>query len=87
MLIAPIAFVSEHVETLVELDHDYAELAEAVGCPPYLRAPAPGVRRGLHRRPGAGCGWRRSAGRAEPARRAWLAPRACAMRRIGSAHR
>ena len=27
MLIAPIAFVSEHVETLVELDHEYAKLA------------------------------------------------------------
>ena len=32
VLIAPIAFVSEHVETLVELDHDYAHLAETVGC-------------------------------------------------------
>jgi ferrochelatase len=27
VLICPIAFVSEHVETLVELDHEYAELA------------------------------------------------------------
>lgn len=43
VLIAPIAFVSEHVETLVELDHDYAKLASDVGCRPYLRAPAPGV--------------------------------------------
>jgi len=42
-LISPIAFVSEHVETLVELDRDYAEAAEAVGCPVYLRAPALGV--------------------------------------------
>ena len=31
MLIAPIAFVSEHVETLVELDHEYARLAEEAG--------------------------------------------------------
>jgi protoporphyrin/coproporphyrin ferrochelatase len=44
VLIAPIAFVSEHVETLVELDRDYARLAEEVGCAPYLRAPTPGVR-------------------------------------------
>ncbi|MDB5477152.1 MAG: hemH [Phenylobacterium sp.] len=44
VLIAPIAFVSEHVETLVELDHDYARLAREVGCAPYLRAPTPGVR-------------------------------------------
>jgi ferrochelatase len=43
VLIAPIAFVSEHVETLVELDHEYGRLANEVGCKPYLRAPAPGV--------------------------------------------
>jgi len=43
VLIAPIAFVSEHVETLVELDHDYAKVARAAGCAPYLRAPTPGV--------------------------------------------
>jgi ferrochelatase len=42
VLIVPIAFVSEHVETLVELDRDYAELAQALGCPIYLRAPALG---------------------------------------------
>ncbi len=40
VLITPIAFVSEHVETLVELDHEYAELAREVGVPFYLRAPA-----------------------------------------------
>jgi ferrochelatase len=44
VLVAPIAFVSEHVETLVELDHEYAQLAHEVGCTPYLRAPTPGVR-------------------------------------------
>jgi ferrochelatase len=43
-LIAPIAFVSEHVETLVELDHEYAKAAREAGCSPYLRAPTPGVR-------------------------------------------
>ncbi len=43
VLIAPIAFVSEHVETLVELDHDYARIAAEVGCAPYLRARTPGV--------------------------------------------
>jgi ferrochelatase len=43
VLICPIAFVSEHVETLVELDHEYGELAKSVGCAPYLRAPTPGV--------------------------------------------
>ena len=43
VLVAPIAFVSEHVETLVELDRDYALLAKQKGCPVYLRAPAVGV--------------------------------------------
>jgi len=47
VLVAPIAFVSEHVETLVELDHEYAHLAKAVGCKPYLRAPTPGVALGF----------------------------------------
>ncbi len=44
VLLSPIAFVSEHVETLVELDHEYAEIAHEVGCAPYLRAPALGTR-------------------------------------------
>jgi ferrochelatase len=43
VLISPIAFVSEHVETLVELDHEYAELAAGLGVAPYLRARTPGV--------------------------------------------
>jgi len=44
-VVVPVAFVSEHIETLVELDHEYAELARQVGCAPYLRAPAVGVER------------------------------------------
>lgn len=44
VLICPIAFVSEHVETKVELDIDYAETAHAAGCAPYLRAPTASVR-------------------------------------------
>jgi ferrochelatase len=43
VLIAPIAFVSEHVETLVELDHEYARLADQLGMGVYLRARTPGV--------------------------------------------
>ncbi|WP_309605348.1 ferrochelatase [Phenylobacterium sp.] len=46
-VVAPIAFVSEHVETLVELDREYAELAREVGCAPYLRARTPGVGEGF----------------------------------------
>ena len=43
VLVVPVAFVSEHIETLVELDRDYALLAKEKGCPVYLRAPAVGV--------------------------------------------
>ena len=43
VIVVPIAFVSEHVETLVELDHEYAELAQEVGVAPYIRVPALGV--------------------------------------------
>jgi len=43
VIIDPIAFVSEHVETLVELDRDYAKLARKAGVSPYIRVPALGV--------------------------------------------
>lgn len=39
LVLAPIAFVSEHSETLVELDIELAEEAEASGVPVYLRVP------------------------------------------------
>lgn len=42
-VVVPIAFVSEHVETLVELDVEYGHLAEEKGVAPYLRVPAVGV--------------------------------------------
>jgi len=43
VVVAPIAFVSEHIETLVELDIEYRHLAEGLGVSPYLRAPTVGV--------------------------------------------
>ena len=43
VIVCPIAFVSEHVETLVELDSEYGELAHHLGVYPYLRARTPGV--------------------------------------------
>jgi ferrochelatase len=43
VVITPIAFVSEHIETLVELDIEYGELAEELGVKPYLRVPTVGV--------------------------------------------
>ncbi|MSO80586.1 MAG: ferrochelatase [Alphaproteobacteria bacterium] len=39
VVVVPIAFVSEHVETLVELDVEYAKLARHVGVPAWFRAP------------------------------------------------
>lgn len=39
VVLVPIAFVSEHSETLVELDMDYRELAEHAGVPAYVRVP------------------------------------------------
>lgn len=44
VVVAPIAFVSEHSETLVELDMDYAKLARETGVVDYLRAPTVGTR-------------------------------------------
>ena len=43
VVVVPIAFVSEHIETLVELDVDYAELALEKGASPYFRVPTAGV--------------------------------------------
>ncbi|MBX9699349.1 MAG: ferrochelatase [Acetobacteraceae bacterium] len=40
VLVCPIAFVSEHSETLVELDVEYREVAEHAGVPGYFRVPA-----------------------------------------------
>ena len=40
VLVVPIAFTSEHSETLVELDVEYREEAEKFGVPGYFRAPA-----------------------------------------------
>ncbi len=41
VMVVPIAFVSDHSETLVELDIEYREIAEKAGVPAYFRAPAP----------------------------------------------
>jgi ferrochelatase len=43
LVVLPIAFVSEHSETLVELDIEYRELAHSVGVPGYWRVPAAGT--------------------------------------------
>jgi protoporphyrin/coproporphyrin ferrochelatase len=40
VIVVPIAFVSEHSETLVELDREYRHIAEQSGVPRYIRIPA-----------------------------------------------
>ena len=45
VVIAPISFVSEHSETLVELDRDYRRLAESCGVPGYHRVRTVGTDR------------------------------------------
>jgi ferrochelatase len=43
LVVVPIAFVSEHSETLVELDMEYAHLAAECGVPNYQRVPTVGT--------------------------------------------
>ncbi|MDH5749381.1 MAG: ferrochelatase, partial [Rhodospirillales bacterium] len=43
VVVVPIAFVSEHSETLVELDIEYRNKARDLGVPGYLRVPAVGT--------------------------------------------
>jgi len=43
IVLIPVAFVSEHSETLVELDIEYKELADKNGCKNYSRVPALGT--------------------------------------------
>ncbi|MDP1625972.1 ferrochelatase [Parvibaculum sp.] len=43
LIVVPIAFVSEHSETLVELDKEYGRLAKESGVPRYFRVPALGT--------------------------------------------
>ena len=47
LVVAPISFVSEHSETLVELDLDYRDLAAASGVPAYHRIPTVGTEPGF----------------------------------------
>jgi ferrochelatase len=43
VVVVPIAFVSEHSETLVELDMDFRRLADEAGVPVYARVPVVGT--------------------------------------------
>ncbi len=41
LVVVPISFVSEHIETLEEIDIEYREIAEAAGITTFARVPAP----------------------------------------------
>lgn len=43
VLVYPHAFVSEHVETLVEIEDEYREMAEHMGVPGFARVPTVSV--------------------------------------------
>jgi ferrochelatase len=43
VVLYPLAFVSEHSETLVELDIEYRHLSEKCGVPAYMRVPTVGT--------------------------------------------
>jgi len=43
LVLVPIAFVSEHSETLVELDREVRAVADAAGVPSFIRVPTVGV--------------------------------------------
>ena len=43
VIILPLSFVSEHIETLHELDIEYAAVAKQAGIRTYRRLPAPGI--------------------------------------------
>ena len=45
LIVVPVAFVSEHSETLVELDIEYKKLAEENGSKEYIRVPAVTINR------------------------------------------
>jgi len=47
VVVCPVSFVSEHIETLVELDHDYAVFAAEQNAEPYIRVPALGIDAGF----------------------------------------
>jgi ferrochelatase len=41
LVVVPISFISEHIETLEEIDIEYREVAEAAGIKTFARVPAP----------------------------------------------
>lgn len=76
IVVVPVAFVSEHSETLVELDIEYAELAHHSGAASYIRVPTVGAQpafiEGLARLVrGAGFDGQTRCGSSQPCGTAW----------------
>lgn len=76
IVVVPVAFVSEHSETLVELDIEYAELAHHNGAASYIRVPTVGAQpafiEGLARLVrGAGFDGQTRCGSSQPCGPAW----------------
>jgi len=80
LVVAPIAFVSEHSETLVELDIEYRKLAESSGVTSYRRVPTVGTEAAFV----SGLAALVRASLAEPAAlRSQEGPRICPAERVG----
>jgi len=73
VVLVPVAFVSEHSETLVELDIEYAEMAEKFGVKKYLRVPTVGTQEAF------------IGGLADMVRTCWQSPRKRACHKNGEA--
>ena len=80
VIVVPIAFVSEHSETLVELDMEYRDLAVRLGVPGYFRLPTPSADPGFIR---AVVDLARRALANGPGSCSFLGERACPHRHIG----
>ncbi|MBV9782450.1 MAG: ferrochelatase [Acidisphaera sp.] len=83
VLVVPIAFVSEHSETLVELDVEYGALASRLGVPGYFRAPTQNDDPGFIT---AMAGLVRSVLAAGPGLHSWIGGRTCPRRHADCPH-
>jgi ferrochelatase len=80
IILVPIAFVSEHSETLVELDVEYRHLADRLRVPAYFRVPTPNADAAFITALAAGVRYALASG---PGTHSRDGPRICPMRYIG----
>ncbi len=83
VLVCPIAFVSEHSETLVELDVEYRELAHEKGVPAYHRVPTQNADSGFIASLAALVHRARDSGRSLCS---WAGPRQCPRQHVDCPH-